>query len=111
MDEAIRKGNQGEEFEQQEALSLAFLRLLEALSPPERAVFLLHEVFDYPFSEIGSMLEKSPANCRQIFHRARRRCRTGVHVSILSRSTSGSGTLLVHRVYMIKQVFHLISII
>jgi RNA polymerase sigma-70 factor, ECF subfamily len=57
--------------EQQETLSLAFLRLLEALSPPERAVFLLHEVFDYPFSEIGSMLEKSPANCRQIFHRAR----------------------------------------
>ncbi len=58
------------DIEQQEALSLAFLRLLEALSPPERAVFLLHEVFDYPFSEIGSMLEKSPANCRQIFHRA-----------------------------------------
>ena len=57
--------------EQQEALSLAFLRLLEALSPPERAVFLLHEVFDYPFSEIGSMLSKSSANCRQIFHRAR----------------------------------------
>jgi RNA polymerase sigma-70 factor (ECF subfamily) len=59
------------DLEQQEALSLAFLRLLEVLSPPERAVFLLHEVFDYPFSEIGSMLEKSPANCRQIFHRAR----------------------------------------
>ena len=59
------------DLEQQEALSLAFLRLLEALSPPERAVFLLHEVFDYPLSEIGSMLEKSPANCRQIFHRAR----------------------------------------
>src|SRR5260370_19049903 len=59
------------DLEQQEALSLAFLRLLEALSPLERAVFLLHEVFDYPFSEIGSMLEKSPANCRQIFHRAR----------------------------------------
>ncbi len=59
------------DLEQQEALSLAFLRLLEALSPPERAVFLLHEVFDYPFSEIGSMLEKSPANCRQIFHRAK----------------------------------------
>lgn len=59
------------DLEHQESLSLAFLRLLEALSPPERAVFLLHEVFDYPFSEIGSMLEKSPANCRQIFHRAR----------------------------------------
>ena len=59
------------DLEQQEALSLAFLRLLEVLSPPERAVFLLHEVFDYPFSEIGSILEKSPATCRQIFHRAR----------------------------------------
>jgi len=58
------------DLEQQEAISLAFLRLLEALSPPERAVFLLHEAFDYPFSEIGVMLEKSPANCRQIFHRA-----------------------------------------
>jgi len=59
------------DLEQQEALSLAFLRLLEALSPPERAVFLLHEVFEYPFSEISGMLEKSAANCRQIFHRAR----------------------------------------
>src|SRR5215470_15396941 len=57
--------------EQQEALSLAFFRLFETLSPPERAVFLLHEVFDYPFSEIGGMLSKSPAHCRQIFHRAR----------------------------------------
>jgi len=57
--------------ERQEELSLAFLRLLETLSPPERAVFLLHEVFDYPFSEIAEMLEKSPANCRQIFHRAK----------------------------------------
>ncbi|HKV60053.1 MAG TPA: RNA polymerase sigma-70 factor [Ktedonobacteraceae bacterium] len=59
------------DLEQQEALSLAFLRLLEALSPPERAVFLLHEVFDYPLSEIGVMLSKSTANCRQILHRAR----------------------------------------
>jgi RNA polymerase sigma-70 factor, ECF subfamily len=59
------------DLEHQETLSLAFLRLLEALSPPERAVFLLHEVFDYPFREIGVMLEKSPTNCRQIFHRAK----------------------------------------
>ena len=57
--------------EQQEALSLAFLRLLEMLSPPERAVFLLREIFDYPFHDIGAILSKSPATCRQIFHRAR----------------------------------------
>ena len=65
------EGFPGAALEQQETLSLAFLRLLEALSPPERAVFLLHEIFDYPFSEIGMMLSKSPATCRQIFHRAR----------------------------------------
>lgn len=59
------------DLEQKETLSLAFLRLLEALSPPERAVFLLHEVFGYSFNEVAEMLEKSPANCRQIFHRAR----------------------------------------
>jgi RNA polymerase sigma-70 factor (ECF subfamily) len=59
------------DLEHQEALSLAFMRLLEALNPPERAVFLLHEVFEYPFHDIGVMLEKSPATCRQIFHRAR----------------------------------------
>jgi RNA polymerase sigma-70 factor, ECF subfamily len=57
--------------EQQEALSLAFLRLNEALSPSERAVFLLHEIFEYPFRDIGVILSKSPANCRQIFHRAK----------------------------------------
>jgi RNA polymerase sigma-70 factor, ECF subfamily len=67
----VDSGSPLADLEQQEALSLAFLRLLEALSPPERAVFLLHEIFDYPFSEIAVMLEKSPANCRQIFHRAR----------------------------------------
>ena len=58
-------------FEQQESVSMAFLILLEALTPPERAVFLLHEIFDYSFAEIAEMLEKSPASCRQIFHRAK----------------------------------------
>jgi RNA polymerase sigma-70 factor (ECF subfamily) len=57
--------------EQHESLSMAFLVLLEKLTPPERAVFLLHEVFDYSFAEIADILEKSPANCRQIFHRAK----------------------------------------
>lgn len=52
-------------------ISIAFLLLLESLNPTERAVFLLHEVFDYKFREIGEMLEKSTANCRQIFRRAK----------------------------------------
>jgi RNA polymerase sigma-70 factor (ECF subfamily) len=58
-------------FEQQESVSTAFLVLLETLTPPERAVFLFHEVFDYSFAEIAELLGKSPANCRQLFHRAK----------------------------------------
>jgi len=55
-----------------ESLSTAFLLLLERLTPPERAVFLLHEVFDYECPEIARILDLSAANCRQILRRARR---------------------------------------
>jgi RNA polymerase sigma-70 factor (ECF subfamily) len=54
-----------------ESLSMAFLVLLERLSPLERAVFLLREVFDYKYSEIARVLGQSEANCRQILRRAR----------------------------------------
>jgi RNA polymerase sigma-70 factor (ECF subfamily) len=54
-----------------ESLSFAFLLLLEALSPIERAVFVLREVFDYDYAEIAEVVDKSHSNCRQIFHRAR----------------------------------------
>jgi RNA polymerase sigma-70 factor (ECF subfamily) len=53
-----------------DSLSMAFLLLLESLSPVERAVFLLREVFDYPYEEIAQVVGKSEANCRQIFARA-----------------------------------------
>jgi RNA polymerase sigma-70 factor, ECF subfamily len=55
---------------QSESLSLAFLLMLEKLNPLERAIFLLREVFEYQYSEIAAIVEKSEANCRQIFHRA-----------------------------------------
>lgn len=54
-----------------ESLSVAFLVLLESLTPTERAVFLLREVFDYDYDEISRLVGKSEANCRQIAHRAR----------------------------------------
>ena len=56
-----------------ESLSLAFLLLLETLSPVERAVYLLHEAFDYSHGEIAGMLERDEASVRQLFHRARER--------------------------------------
>jgi RNA polymerase sigma-70 factor (ECF subfamily) len=57
--------------EQSESLSLAFLRLLEYLSPLERAVFLLRQVFDFEYDEIAQIVQKNPQNCRQIMSRAR----------------------------------------
>jgi RNA polymerase sigma-70 factor (ECF subfamily) len=56
-----------------ESLSLAFLYMLEALAPLERVVFVLREVFDYDYADIAQVVEKSEANCRQVFHRARQR--------------------------------------
>jgi len=60
-----------------DSLSLTFLHLLEKLSPVERAVFLLREVFDYSFDEVAGIVGKSPDNCRQILVRARRRMEEG----------------------------------
>jgi RNA polymerase sigma-70 factor (ECF subfamily) len=54
-----------------ESLSMAFLFLLERLTPMERAVFLLREVFEYEYAEIAKVLGQSEANCRQILKRAR----------------------------------------
>ncbi len=60
-----------------DSLSMAFLVLLERLSPVERAAFLLHEVFDYEYPEIARIIDKSEANCRQLVHRARQHVTAG----------------------------------
>ena len=54
-----------------DSISMAFMVLLENLTPAERAVFILREVFDYPYDEIGGMLEKSEAACRKLYSRAK----------------------------------------
>jgi RNA polymerase sigma-70 factor (ECF subfamily) len=60
-----------ERAEMSDSLSMAFLVLMESLTPTERAVFLLHEVFGYDYKEIAGITGKSEPNCRQIFARAR----------------------------------------
>jgi RNA polymerase sigma-70 factor, ECF subfamily len=55
-----------------DSLSLAFLVLLEKLSPPERAVLILRDVFGYRYAEIAPMLGRSEQACRQLLSRARR---------------------------------------
>jgi len=54
-----------------ESVSLAFMVLLETLTPEERATFLLREIFEYDYESIAEILKTTPANCRQLFHRAK----------------------------------------
>ncbi|MBV9228342.1 MAG: RNA polymerase sigma-70 factor, partial [Chloroflexi bacterium] len=58
--------------EKLESISMAFLVLLERLTPVERAVFLLREVFDYPYAEIAEIVGKDEVSCRQILSRAKK---------------------------------------
>lgn len=56
-----------------ETISMALMTALERLNPVERAVFLLREVFDFDYAEIGPIVDRSPDACRQIAARARSR--------------------------------------
>ncbi len=62
----------GEPAEMAESLSMAFLHILESLSPAERLAFLMREVFDTEYGEIAAILEVSEPNCRQMVTRARK---------------------------------------
>ena len=61
-----------EPIELAESLSMAFLLMLERLSPTERAVLLLHDVFDFDYEEIARIIDKSEVNCRQLLARAKK---------------------------------------
>jgi len=65
-------GSPSSQAEMLESISMAFLVLLERLTPVERAVFLLREVFDYPYPEIATIVDKEEVSCRQIFSRAKK---------------------------------------
>ena len=63
--------------EMADSLSMAFLLLLERLSPEQRAAFLLREVFDYPYGDVARIVDTSEANARQLVSRARRQVEEG----------------------------------
>src|SRR5919201_375114 len=70
LPEPLAEEDAAQHAEMADSLSLAFLHLLEKLSPVERAVFLIREVFDYPHEDVARIVGKSPANSRQILARA-----------------------------------------
>jgi RNA polymerase sigma factor (sigma-70 family) len=59
-----------------ESVSMAFLVLLESMTPAERVAFLLHDVFGYPFAQVAQVTGRTPAACRQLASLARRRIHT-----------------------------------
>jgi RNA polymerase sigma-70 factor (ECF subfamily) len=78
-------------------VSAGFLAVLERLSPAERAVFLLHDVFDYDYPEVAQTLRKSEQSCRQTVHRARahlREPRARFSVTPESRERALTGFLM-----------------
>jgi RNA polymerase sigma factor (sigma-70 family) len=58
-----------------ESVSMAFLVVLESMTPAERVAFILHDVFGYPFTEIARIVGRTPAACRQLASSGRRRIR------------------------------------
>jgi RNA polymerase sigma-70 factor (ECF subfamily) len=66
-------------------VSMAFLVLLERLTPRERAVLLLHDVFDFTHDEIAPLLERSPGACRKLLERARQGVSAGRRLITASR--------------------------
>jgi RNA polymerase sigma-70 factor (ECF subfamily) len=58
-----------------ESIDMAFMVLLDAMTPAERVAFMLHDIFRYPFAEVGEIVGRTPAACRQLAASARRRIR------------------------------------
>jgi RNA polymerase sigma-70 factor (ECF subfamily) len=56
-----------------ESINMAFLVVLESMTPAERVAFILHDVFRYPFAEVADIVGRTPAACRQLASSARRR--------------------------------------
>jgi RNA polymerase sigma-70 factor (ECF subfamily) len=77
LTETDERANPKHQAEMHDSISFAFLVLLEELTPLERAVFLLREVFDYEYGEIAAILEKDAAACRQVFSRAKKHVAEG----------------------------------
>jgi RNA polymerase sigma-70 factor (ECF subfamily) len=64
-------------FQMDDSVSMAFLVLLERLTPLERAAFLLREAFEYEYSEIARIPKQSELNCRQLLRRVRQHLKEG----------------------------------
>ena len=72
-----------------ESVSMAFLVVLESMTPAERVAFVLHDVFCYPFAEVAGITGRTPAACRQLASSARRRIRAAKHPASAAAGQAG----------------------
>ena len=72
-----------------ESVSMAFLVVLESMTPAERVAFILHDVFGYPFAEVAGIVGRTPAACRQLASSARRRLRASQPPASMSARQAG----------------------
>ncbi|MEV0845881.1 RNA polymerase sigma factor SigJ [Streptomyces sp. NPDC049954] len=70
-----RDGDPADQLVLDESVTMAFLVVLESMTPAERVAFVLHDVFRYPFAEIAAVVGRTPAACKQLAASARRRVR------------------------------------
>ena len=97
---ALSGSGPAEHAELADSLSMAFLVLLEALTPVERAVFMLREVFGYDYPAVARITGKTEANCRQIFARARQHIAGQPHDSVPAhQDRRAEGEELAHRFF------------
>ncbi|MEV8530845.1 RNA polymerase sigma factor SigJ [Streptomyces sp. NPDC051211] len=76
-----------------ESVNMAFLVVLESMTPAERVAFILHDVFRYPFAEVAEIVGRTPAACRQLASSARRRVRAAQAPAV---ATAGQAGLVRH---------------
>ncbi|MDX3533812.1 RNA polymerase sigma factor SigJ [Streptomyces sp. MB09-01] len=72
-----------------ESVNMAFLVVLESMTPAERVAFILHDVFRYPFAEVAEIVGRTPAACRQLASSARRRIQAARTPAVPSAGQAG----------------------
>lgn len=110
--EPVLTADPAERVEMAEILSIGFLRLMETLSPLERAVFILRQAFGYEYAEISAILGRSEHGCRQILYRARRHIddrRPRYPVSAETRKTLIERFMLSSSTGDTEQLLHLLT--
>jgi RNA polymerase sigma-70 factor (ECF subfamily) len=100
-----------EDVELADSLSMAMLLVLETLTPTQRAVFLLRDVFAFEYSELAEAVGKSPAAVRQIAHRARERVAQGRPSGVVSAADTRSALQAFQRALATGDIQHLADVL